>query len=104
MVAFALVVASVYYPIRCGNTSYVFALLAPGIAAQALLILLLHDSLTTVAQVMFAVGFLLLAASLLHAALPRVRASHVQHLLPRWAGADTWRPDFPRNKCPRAGR
>lgn len=97
MVAFALVVAFVYYQIGCGNTRSVFALLVPGIAAQAVLIILFHDSLTMVAQIMFAVNFLLLAASLFLVALPSAGALRVLRLLPRRAGADAWRPDLPPN-------
>lgn len=82
MVAFALVVALVYYQIGRGNSSYVFALLVPGIAAQVALILLFHDSLTVVAQVMFAVNVLLLVASLFLVALPRVRSIFPARSLP----------------------
>lgn len=72
MVAFALVVPSVYYRIGCDNATIVFALLVPGIIAQAVLVALFHGSLTTVAQVMFVVNIFLLAASLIPIALPRL--------------------------------
>lgn len=73
MVAFALVVATTYYQVGRGNSAYVYALLVPGIVAQAALIVLVHGSLTAVAQVLFAVNALLLVASLLHVLLPAAR-------------------------------
>lgn len=95
MVAFALVVALVYYQIGRGNNSYVFALFVPGIAAQAALILLFHDSLTVVAQVMFVVNVLLLVASLFLVALPRLRSIFLARSLSRQTIADAWSLHLP---------
>lgn len=88
MVALALVAALVYYQIGCGNGSYVFAFLLPGIAVQAVLIILFHDSLAAVARAVFAVSALLLAAGLLSAVLPRLRASYGRRALSWQAGSD----------------
>lgn len=87
MVAFALVVAAAYNQLGRGNSGYVFAVLVPGVVAQAALIILVHGSLTAVAQMMFAVNGLLLGGSLLHAALPVAR----RPLLRLWGRASPWR-------------
>ncbi len=98
MVAFALVVAFVYYEIGCGNTRYIFALLVPGVVAQAALVMTFHGSLTVVAQVMFAVNGLLLAACLLLIAAPRAGALHLPRFLPRRTAPQAWRPNLPPNE------
>ena len=97
MVAFALVVAAVYYQIGRGNSAYVLALLLPGIAAQALLIVQFHGSLAAVGRAMFAVNFALLAASLLHAALPWLTAPRLPRLLSGWTVPAARRPEYPAN-------
>jgi len=86
MVAFAFVATFTYYQIGRGNFASVFALLIPGTIAQPLLIILFHGSLTAVAQVVFAVNLLLLAACLLPAALTQVKIWHLP-----WVSRDTER-------------
>ena len=80
--------ARFYYQIGRGNTSYLFALLAPGMGAQTLFILLFHGSLTVVAQLVFAANVGLLAASLLPVVLPHLGSPPV---LRRQAASGGWR-------------
>ncbi len=77
MIAFALVVPSIYYQIGRGNVRYLFALLIPGMLAQTVAVMLFHSSLMAVAQAMLAVNVSLLVASLLPAVLSLPRQARV---------------------------
>ena len=77
MIAFALVVPSIYYQIGCGNVRYLLVLLIPGMLAQTLAVLLFHGSIMAVARALLSVNLLLLVASLLPTLLPLSRQSRL---------------------------
>lgn len=70
MLLFAFVIVFVYYNLAAGRTAYVSRILLPGVLLQVILWLVGHGSPLVMAQMTLLGCGLLLAGSLVHAALP----------------------------------
>jgi O-antigen/teichoic acid export membrane protein len=70
MVLFALVVVFIYHNLGRNSGSYVFGILFPCLLVQGILLISWHDSLTMVAQVVFASNAVLMFLSFGHALAP----------------------------------
>jgi len=91
MLLFAFVIVFVYYNLAAGKTAYVSRVLLPGVLLQILLWLVGHGSPLMMAQMTLLGCGLLLAGSLLYAALPS--GTRILMSLAGWAGKPTYAGD-----------
>jgi len=91
MLLFAFVIVFVYYNLAAGKTAYVSRVLLPGVLLQILLWLVGHGSPLMMAQMTLLGCGLLLAGSLIYAALPS--GARILMSLAGWAGKPTYAGD-----------